>query len=236
MGMIEINRCYLDNAATTKVCPEAVKAAVRAMEEIYGNPSSLHRLGLEAENVMSDARRVIAGILDAQPGEILFTSGATESDNLALLGTAAAYRRTGNRIVSSAVEHPAVSACLDRLEEQGFEVVRIKPRENGEVCAQDFADAVNQKTWMVSCMQVNNETGLIFPIEQIARQVKAKNPKTLVHIDAAQGFCKLSLSVKKVPVDLISISGHKIHAPKGIGALYLRKGTRRTGRRPAFWH
>ncbi len=217
---------YLDNAATTKVRQEAVDAAVNAMEKQYGNPSSLHRFGLEAENIVTAARKIIAKTLGCTPAELFFTSGATESSNLAILGGTQAMHRRGNRVVTTTVEHPATGHPFDELEKQGLEVIRISPRENGKFAPEDFVEAVNDQTILVSCMYVNNETGLILPIDEIGKKIKRKSPNLLFHVDAVQAFGKLPFQVGRMPVDMMSISGHKIYAPKGIGALYLKKGVR----------
>ena len=159
-----MNEIYFDNAATTQVCDEAVQAAIQAMTATYGNPSSLHRMGLDAENTVNGARKILAGALGCQPGEITFTSGATESNNLAVFGAAKAYRRRGNKIVTTLVEHPSVAGPVAELEQQGFEVVRISPDETGHFQAQDFVDAVDENTLLVSLMHVNNETGMKLPV------------------------------------------------------------------------
>ncbi len=219
---------YLDNSATTKVCPQAAQAAMDAMTVRYGNPSSLHRLGMEAENLVTAAKKQLAGALGCAPEELLFTSGATESNNLAILGYCRSNHRSGKRIITSAVEHPSVLEPFRALEKEGFETVYISPREDlgGNFAPEDFVDAVDQNTPFVSVMMVNSETGCRLPVEEIIKGVRRKNPKTKIHIDAVQAFGKLSFSAKKLDADFISLSGHKIYAPKGIGALYVKKGVR----------
>lgn len=217
---------YLDNSATTKVCPEAVAAAVRAMEQEYGNAASLHRKGFLAEQEILSAKRSIAKAIACQPEELYFTSGATESNNWALIGAAMAHKRRGNRLITTTIEHASVLHTMDYLESQGFEVVRLSPNADGNFDPQMFADAVNDRTILVSCMLINNETGLRLPVEAIAKAVKRKNPETLMHTDAVQGFLKLPFRVKNTGIDLLSASGHKVYAPKGIGILYRRKGVR----------
>lgn len=217
---------YLDNAATTKVCESAQKAVVNAMQNDFGNPSSLYRLGLDAENIVTESARTIAQMIGCDFKEILFTSGATESNNTAILGAVSANKRAGNKIVVSAIEHPSVYEVAKALEQDGFEVEYIYPRDDGSFYPEDFAQAVDDKTIIVSCMLVNNENGALLPIERIAKAVKRKSPTVLMHTDAVQAFGKIPVNVKKLSVDLMSISGHKIYAPKGIGALYIKKGTK----------
>ncbi|MGN0688452.1 MAG: cysteine desulfurase family protein [Oscillospiraceae bacterium] len=211
---------YLDNAATTKPCEEAVAAVANTMRQCFGNASSLHKLGIESEKVISSARKTLLSKLGE--GDIYFTSGATESNNTAIFGAVQTYRRNGRRIVTTAMEHPAVANPVARLEEQGFEVVRLAPKDHADF-EQAVADAVDGNTVLVSCMAVNNETGYAVDVKRLYKLVKRKNEKTMVHIDAVQGFLKVPLDG-----DYISISGHKIHGPKGIGALYVKKGVRFT--------
>lgn len=220
---------YLDNSATTKPCQAAVNAAVAAMTEDFGNPSSLHRLGLNAENIMTGARRTLSAQLTgsvADADSILFTSGATESNNLAILGSAEANRRAGHTILTTTIEHPSVLEPLAHLESEGWRVVKISPRADGSFSPDDFAAAADEDTVLVSVMLVNNEVGTILPVGEIARAVRRKNPKILVHCDAVQAFGKIPFKAASLGADLISVSGHKLYAPKGIGALYVRKGVR----------
>lgn len=216
---------YLDNCATTKPLPEAVAACLSAMENHYGNPSSLHGMGLEAERLVRSAQTALAAATLTKPGEWLFTSGATEANNLAILGTAAALHRQGRRIVTTAIEHPSVLEPLWLLESQGWDIVRLKP-ENGGYTPMQFAEAVDEKTVLCTCMQVNNETGLILPVEEIAAAVKRKNPQTRVHVDGVQGFLRQNIRLSRLPIDLYTVSGHKVCAPKGVGALYRKTGVR----------
>lgn len=217
---------YLDHAATTKPSQAVIDAVTHCMTEVYGNPSSLHRMGLDAQLLMDDARKTIASALGCDAGCILFTSGATESSNLALRGAAAAYGKRRRHIVTSAVEHASVRSTVDALEESGFSVTRISPNAEGEFDARDFIDAVTEETCLVSCMLAENETGRILPVQRAFRVIKKRFPDVITHCDAVQAFMKLPVRVNDLNADLISISAHKIHGPKGIGALYIRKGVR----------
>lgn len=217
---------YLDNSATTRVCDEAAQKALELMTKCYGNPSSLHTMGLRAEEAMTAARRSIAAMLGAEEKNITFTSGGTESNNLALFGAAYALRRRGNRIVTTAVEHHSVLHAAQQLEKEGFEVIYLQPDAAGNIPAKAIFDAVNSKTILVSMMAVNNETGVIFPVETAAAAIRRAKAPALLHVDAVQAFGKMPLRPAKLGVDLMSISGHKVHAPKGIGALYVKTGVR----------
>ncbi|MCI7768510.1 MAG: cysteine desulfurase [Oscillospiraceae bacterium] len=217
---------YLDNAATTKPCEEAVKACTAAMTENYGNPSSLHKIGLNAELAVTDARKALAAALVCQPECITFTSGATEANNTLILGAAENYGKRRKKIVVSAVEHPSVEETMKLLEKNGFEVVRIKPQRDGSVDADEFISAVDYNTCLASCMYVNNETGAIMPVKRIFSQIKKKCPECITHCDAVQAFMKIPIKTADLNADLITVSGHKVHAPKGVGAMYIRKGIR----------
>ncbi|MDO5560964.1 MAG: cysteine desulfurase family protein [Oscillospiraceae bacterium] len=217
---------YFDNAATTRPDPEVVKKVAWCMENTFGNPSSLHKLGIQAQLEIDAARKQLAGVLAAAPETIFFTSGATESSNLAVRGAAGAYGRRRKRVITSSVEHSSVREAFNRLEEEGFEVVRISPRKDGNFSISDFTDAVDENTCLISIMMVNNETGYILPVKQIFTQAKRKNPEIITHCDAVQAFMKLPVKPADIKADLVSVSAHKIYGPKGAGALYVRKGIR----------
>lgn len=218
---------YFDNASTTKVIKEAADAAVSAMCKNFANPSSLHTLGISAEKLVKSARTVVSDALSCEPGEITFTSCGSESNNLAIFGAAS---RSGRKkhMITTTFEHPSVLECAKKLEASGYEVTYISPRPDGLVWPADIAIAVREDTFLVSVMSVNNEVGSVMDIPAIAKTVHMKNRETLIHTDAVQAFMKLPINASRYGADLISVSGHKIHAPKGIGALYIRRGVRLT--------
>lgn len=215
---------YLDNGATTRVCPEAADAAYRVMTELYGNPSSTHRKGREAKAVLDRARRQLADALGAKSSEIVFTSCGTESDNWALLMGAKAMERKGKHIISSTAEHDAIRQSLAELERRGFEVTLLSPGNDGSISPEALRQALRPDTILVSLMMVNNETGAVTDIAAMARVLKEAASQALLHTDAVQAFLKVPFRAKTLGADMISLSGHKIHAPKGIGALYIRQG------------
>ena len=217
---------YLDNSATTKVCPEAAAAAMLAMTEVYGNPSSTHTKGREAKQLLDKSRKQVADALGCTVQELVFTSCGSESDNWAILNGAELMRRKGMHIISSQVEHDAVRKSLDELERRGFEVTRLKPDDTGAIPVQAVMEALRPDTVLVTLMLVNNETGAVTDIGAIAKAMKKAGSQALLHTDAVQAFMKLPFTVKSLGADLISVSGHKIHAPKGIGALYIKNGVK----------
>ncbi len=217
---------YLDNSATTRVCPEAAQAALNAMTECYGNPSSTHTKGREAKKLLDQSRAQVASLLGCQPKELVFTSCGSESDNWALLQGAEAMKRKGNHILSSAVEHDAIRKSLDELEARGYTVTRLKPDHTGAIPVEAVREALLPDTILVSLMLVNNETGAVTDISAVSRLLKETGSPALLHTDAVQAFGKIPFTAKSLGADLISVSGHKLHAPKGIGALYIRSGLR----------
>ena len=217
---------YLDNSATTQVCPEAAQAALEAMTVTFGNPSSTHTAGREAKKLLDRSRASVAKALGCRPEELIFTSCGSESDNWALLSGADAMRRKGKHVISSAAEHDAIRRALDLLEAQGYEITRLKPDRSGAVPVSDVAAALREDTVLISLMLVNNETGAVSDIPGVASLLKRTGSQALLHTDAVQAFLKIPFTPASLGADLISISGHKVHAPKGVGALYVRKGLR----------
>lgn len=217
---------YLDNSATTRCSERAKNLMVKILTEDYGNPSSLHLKGMQAENYIKEAKTRIAKTLRAEEKEILFTSGGTESNNMALIGTALANKRAGNHIITTTIEHASVLAPMAYLEELGFRVTYLKVDKDGIISLEELKEAVCDDTILVSLMMVNNEIGAVEPVEEAIKIIKAKNPKTIVHVDAIQAYGKYHIYPKRMGIDLLSVSGHKIHAPKGTGFLYIKDKTK----------
>ena len=217
---------YLDNSATTKPDKAVADKIYEMLTVNFGNPSSFHKEGLNANLELRAAREKIANALSCESEEIYFTSGGTEANNLATLGAAEAGKRKGKRIVTTAIEHESVLQSVDELEKQGFEVIRLMPDKQGRITEQQVFDAVNSDTILVSMMYVNNEVGSIMPVKSIKKAVKRANAPALIHIDCVQAFGKLEVKPSKLGADLVTVTAHKIHGPKGVGALYLKKGTR----------
>lgn len=221
-----LTEVYLDNSATTRCSERAKDLMVKVLMEDYGNPSSLHMKGVEAENYIKEAKKKIAKTLKVDEKEILFTSGGTESNNTALIGAALANKRAGNHIITTSIEHASVSAVAGYLEELGFRVTYLKVDADGIISLDELQEAVCEDTILVSMMMVNNEIGAVEPIEEAIKVIKEKNPNTLVHVDAIQAYGKYRIFPKKLGIDMLSVSGHKIHAPKGTGFLFIKDKTK----------
>lgn len=217
---------YFDNSATTRCSDSAMELMIKALSEDYGNPSSLHLKGMEGENYIKEARNKICKTMKINDNELIFTSGGTESNNLAIIGGAMANRRSGMHLITTKIEHPAVGSPMKFLEEQGFSVTYLDVDKDGIISLEQLAKAITEETILVSIMYVNNEIGAVEPIGEAARIIKEKNPNTLFHVDAIQAYGKYVIHPKKLNLDMMSVSGHKIHAPKGTGFLYVKEKTK----------
>ncbi len=216
---------YLDNSATTMPCQKTIQNINLALTDTWGNPSSLYDLGFRAQMLVEDTRKEVAKTLKCRDDEIYFTGSGTESNNTAIIGAAQSRKKRGKRIVTTSIEHPSVLETIKRLESDGFEVIYLKPQENGVIATEDLKAAINKDTILVSIMLVNNETGAIQPVKAAADAIKAIGAPALLHCDGVQAFGKMPINMQELGVDLFTASGHKIHGPKGVGILYIKKGT-----------
>lgn len=225
MGAKNLN-VYLDNSATTKPCEKAVKKALEMMNKNFGNPSSLHHCGYNAKKELDNARRTVSAFLGCQENEIFFTPSGTVANNTAIFGTAKTKRREGKKVITTYLEHPSVSKCFEFLEEKGYDVIYLSPDSEGKINLDELSNAIDESTILVSVMAVNNEVGSIQNFSKIKSIIKEKKSKALFHCDAVQAFGKIHIKPKKMGIDLMSISAHKIHGVKGAGALYVSNGVR----------
>ena len=212
---------YLDNSATTRPCKEAVAAMTDALTNNWGNPSALYRFGIDAATALRNARHKVAAALGAEPDRVFFTSGGTEADNWAIFSTVKRYGKRNKHIITTAVEHHAILRCMNELEHQGYEITYLQPDEKGNISLESLKAALRPDTVLVSVMMVNNETGAVMPISQMAKLTHKVCPDAIFHTDAVQGFLKVPFAAKTLGADLISVSSHKVHGPKGVGALYI---------------
>ena len=215
---------YFDNAATTRAADEVAERVRYMLLENFGNPSAQSMMGVRAENELNDARKIMAKSINALPEEIYFTSGGTEDDNWAIFGTAEGYKRSGKHIITTSIEHPAVSEPMERLRQKGWDITVLDVDKNGYIDLDALRDSIRDDTVLVSTILINNEVGTIQDAAAVGKLIKEKNPNTLFHVDAVQAFGKYPIDVRKMGIDMLSMSGHKIHGPKGVGFFYMKKG------------